>query len=114
MIRAAANSQLAITFSDPALEKHRQALVEKQDRNPERIRKPRVWPFGKAPPPILRGRLRPLSDVQTLNMSGDKAAPIQAPSLSTEPSQRTQLQAKLQAELNAKKEQAKRRKGRTR
>lgn len=115
MIRAAANSQLAITFSDPALEKHRQALVEKQGKHPERVRKPRVWPFGKAPPPILRGQLRPLSEVQTLNMSGDsKAAPIQAPLLSTEHNQRTQLQAKLQAELKAKKEQAKRGKGRSR
>lgn len=112
-IRAAVDGRLPITFADPALERRRQALLQDNFSAPE---KPGVAGVGKVPPPVARtGHLRALSQVEALQIAGvvgtpPKPAPRPLPTIRDQEGRR----AKLQAELNAKKEIAQRRKGRGR
>lgn len=112
-IRAAVDGRLPITFADPALERRRQALLQDNFSVTKRPGIPRV---GKEPPPVARaGRLRALSQVEALQIEGlaatpPKPAPRPSPTISDQEGRR----AKLQAELNAKKERAAQRKGRGR
>lgn len=112
-IRAAVDGRLPITFADPALERRRQALLQDNFSVTKRPGIPRV---GKEPPPVARaGRLRALSQVEALQIEGlaatpPKPAPRPSPTISDQEGRR----AKLQAELNAKKERATQRKGRGR
>ncbi|HBA5868866.1 TPA: relaxase/mobilization nuclease domain-containing protein [Escherichia coli] len=107
-IRAAVDGKLAITFADPALEKRRLALL--QD-NFSATRKPGVPSVGKVPPPVARaGRLRSLAQVEALQIEGvavTPSKPTPAPTISDQ----ERRKAKLQAELNVKKEKATQRKG---
>lgn len=107
-IRAAVDGKLAITFADPALEKRRLALL--QD-NFSATRKPGVPSVGKVPPPVARaGRLRSLAQVEALQIEGvavTPSKPTPAPTISDQ----ERRKAKLQAELNVKKEKARQRKG---
>ena len=112
-IRAAVDGRLPISFADPALESRRQALLQGNFSVTKRPGIPRV---GKEPPPVARaGRLRALSQVEALQIEGlaatpPKPAPRPSPTISDQEGRR----AKLQAELNAKKERATQRKGRGR
>lgn len=114
-IRAAVDGKLAITFTDPALEKRRQALL--QD-NFSVSRKAGVPGVGKAPPPPARaGRLRSLAQAEALQIEGVVAAvtpqgpaPVPTPELS----ELARRKAKLQAEWSVKKERTSQRKGRGR
>ncbi|WP_424624711.1 TraI/MobA(P) family conjugative relaxase [Achromobacter marplatensis] len=112
-IRAAVDGRLPISFADPALESRRQALLQGNFSVTKRPGIPRV---GKVPPPVARaGRLCALSQVEALQIEGVAATPskpawIPSPTISDQEGRR----AKLQAELNAKKERATQRKGRGR
>lgn len=114
-IRAAVDGKLAITFADPALETRRQALL--QD-NFSATRRAGVPGIGKAPPPAARaGRLRSLAQAEALQVEGAAAAAtpltlaIAPTSASSELARR---KAKLQAELNTKKDKVSQRKRRGR
>uniref|UniRef100_UPI00308297DC LPD7 domain-containing protein n=1 Tax=Escherichia coli TaxID=562 RepID=UPI00308297DC len=104
IIRAAVDSQLPITFSDPVLEVRRQALIGGSDTPAKpTIKKPGVGPVGDVPPAARQGRLRTLSQIEALHIEGasiptPKPAPI--PAINDQ----ERRKAKLQAELNAKKE----------
>lgn len=112
-IRAAVDGRLPISFADPALESRRQALLQGNFSVTKRPGIPRV---GKVPPPVARaGRLRALSQVEALQIEGVAATPpkpawIPSPTISDQEGRR----AKLQTELNARKEKATQRKGRGR
>lgn len=112
-IRAAVDGRLPISFADPALESRRQALLQGNFSVTKRPGIPRV---GKVPPPVARAdRLRALSQVEALQIEGvaatpPKPAPRPLPTISDQEGRK----AKLQAELNAKKERATQRKGRGR
>lgn len=114
IIRAAVDSQLPITFSDPVLEVRRQALIGGSDTPAKpTIKKPGVGPVGHVPPAARQGRLRTLSQIEALHIEGASIpTPKPAPILAINDQERRK--AKLQAELNAKKEKAKQRKGRGR
>lgn len=110
-IRAAVDSKLPITFADPALESRRQALLQDNFSVPT---KPGVPGVGKVPPPVARvGRLRALSQVETVQIEGAAVTPPK-PAVAPTISDQVRRKAKLQAELNAKKEKTKERKGRGR
>lgn len=110
-IRAAVDGKLPITFADPALESRRQALL--QD-NFSASKKPGVPRVGKVPPPAARtGRLRALSQAKALQIKGAAATPPK-PAVASTIGDHERRKIKLQAELNAKKEKAKQRKGRGR
>src|SRR5690606_37453332 len=67
-IRAAVDGKLAITFTDLALEKRRQAQL--QD-NFSSTRRPGVPGVGKVPPPAARaGRLRSLAQAEAIANRG--------------------------------------------
>ncbi len=112
-IRAAVDGRLPISFADPALESRRQALLQGNFSMTKRPGIPRV---GKVPPPVARaGRLRALSQVEALQIEGVAATPPKpasrpSPTISDQEGRR----AKLQTELNARKEKATQRKGRGR
>ncbi|OSZ33480.1 conjugal transfer protein TrbI [Alcaligenes faecalis] len=114
-IRAAVDGKLAITFADPALETRRQALL--QD-NFSATRRAGVPGIGKAPPSATRaGRLRSLAQAEALQIEGAAAAVTpQRPAVAPTPasSELARRKAKLQAELNAKKDKVNQRKGRGR
>ncbi|MCD0502138.1 TraI/MobA(P) family conjugative relaxase, partial [Bordetella petrii] len=111
-IRAAVDGRLPISFADPALESRRQALLQ---GNFSVTKRPEI-PVGKVPPPVARaGRLRALCQVEALQIEGvaatsPKPASRPSPTISDQEGRR----AKLQTELNAKKEKATQRKGRGR
>lgn len=110
-IRAAVDGKLPITFTDPALESRRQALLKD---NFSAQKKPGVPGVGKVPPPVARvGRLRALSQVETVQIEGAVVTPPK-PAVAPTISDQVRQKAKLQAELNAKKEMAQQRKGRGR
>ncbi len=110
-VRAAVDGKLAITFADPALEKRRQALL--QD-NFSATRRPGVPGIGKVPLPAARaGRLRSLAQAEALQIEGAAAA-VTPQRPAPAPSELAHRKAKLQAELNAKKENPSQRKGRGR
>lgn len=110
-IRAAVDGKLPITFADPALERRRQALLQDSFCAPK---KPSVPGVGKVPPPVARvGRLRALSQVETVQIEGAAVTPSK-PAIAPEISDQVRRRTKLQAELNAKKEMAQQRKRRGR
>lgn len=99
IIRAAADAQLPITFTDPALERRRLALIE-QGAKPDGKR-PGAH-VGQVPPPQRRHGLRTLGQVEGLRMDGGEVArPTQAPK-PVAISEQEQRKAKLRAELEAK------------
>lgn len=102
IIRAAADAQLPITFTDPGLERRRLALIE-QGAKPDGKR-PGAH-VGQVPPPQRRHGLRTLGQVEGLRMDGGEVARPQAPRTAAI-SEQEQRKAKLRAELEAK--QAKR------
>lgn len=87
IIRAAADAQLPITFTDPGLERRRLALRAH---------------VGQVPPPQRRHGLRTLGQVEGLRMDGGEVARPQAPRTAAI-SEQEQRKAKLRAELEAKK-----------
>ncbi len=100
IIRAAVDSRLPITFTDPSLERWRLALIE-QGAKPAGKR-PGVH-VGQVPPPQRRHGLRTINQIEGLRMDGgDVARPTQTsgPAAISEQEQR---KAKLRAELEAKK-----------
>lgn len=99
IIRAAADAQLPITFTDPGLERRRLALIE-QGAKPDGKR-PGAH-VGQVPPPQRRHGLRTLGQVEGLRMDGGEVARPQAPRTAAI-SEQEQRKAKLRAELEAKK-----------
>ena len=100
IIRAAADAQLPITFTDPGLERRRLALIE-QGAKPA-SKRPGAH-AGQVPPPQRRHGLRTLGQVEGLRMDGGEVArPTQAPRPAAI-SEQEQRKAKLRAELEAKK-----------
>ena len=100
IIRAAADAQLPITFTDPGLERRRLALIE-QGAKPA-SKRPGAH-AGQVPPPQRRHGLRTINQIEGLRMDGgDVARPTQTsgPAAISEQEQR---KAKLRAELEAKK-----------
>ena len=98
IIRAAADAQLPITFTDPGLERRRLALIE-QGAKPDGKR-PGAH-VGQVPPPQRRHGLRTLGQVEGLRMDGGEVARPQAPRTAAI-SEQEQRKAKLRAELEAK------------
>lgn len=99
IIRAAADAQLPITFTDPGLERRRLALIE-QGAKPAGKRP--AAHAGQVPPPQRRHGLRTLGQVEGLRMDGGEVArPTQAPKPAAI-SEQEQRKAKLRAELEAK------------
>lgn len=99
IIRAAADAQLPITFTDPGLERRRLALIE-QGAKPA-SKRPGAH-AGQVPPPQRRHGLRTLGQVEGLRMDGGEVARPQAPRPAAI-SEQEQRKAKLRAELEAKK-----------
>ena len=99
IIRAAADAQLPITFTDPGLERRRLALIE-QAAKPDGKR-PGAH-VGQVPPPQRRHGLRTLGQVEGLRMDGGEIARPQAPRPAAI-SEQEQRKAKLRADMEAKK-----------
>ena len=100
IIRAAADAQLPITFTDPGLERRRLALIEQGAK--QASKRPGAH-AGQVPPPQRRHGLRTLGQVEGLRMDGGEVArPTQAPRPAAI-SEQEQRKAKLRAELEAKK-----------
>ncbi len=122
VIRAAVDAQLPITFVDPALESRRQAEATKAQAK----RRPGVPPVGQEPPPHRRHGLRTLGQLDGLHIEGEAQRPVQAPTQATPtpppakvqqparpaPSELEQREARLRAQMEAKK--AKRQEGKKR
>ncbi|HDL5062490.1 TraI/MobA(P) family conjugative relaxase [Citrobacter freundii] len=122
VIRAAVDAQLPITFVDPALESRRQAEATKAQAK----RRPGVPAVGKEPPPHRRHGLRTLGQLDGLHIEGEGEAqrPAQAPTQALPtpakvqqparpaPSELEQREARLRAQMEAKK--AKRQEGKKR
>jgi hypothetical protein len=120
MIRAAVDSQLPITFADPALESRRQVEVTKAQARGRRG----VPPVGQKPPPQCRHGLRTLGHLDGLHIEGEavrtvQSAPITTPAniqkeAQTVQSELRQREAKLRAEKAAKATKRQGKKGRGR
>jgi len=117
VIRAAVDAQLPITFADPALESRRQAEAIKAQVK----RRPGVPPVGQEPPPHRRHGLRTLSQLDGLHIEGEAQRPAQAPTTSaptparvqkSAPSELEQREARIRAQMEAKKARRQSRKGR--
>lgn len=98
VIRAAVDSALPITFTDPGLEKRRQALANQ-------ARRPSVPPVGREPPPHRRNSLRTLNQLEGLRIEGEAAQPPVPTQKPAGISEQEQRKAKLRAEAEAKKAQ---------
>ena len=74
IIRAAADAQLQITFTDPGLERRRQALIQQADQTSTRPVAIRlgVPPVGRKPPPHRRHGLRTLGQLDVLGIEGNE------------------------------------------
>ena len=116
-IRAAVDAQLPITFADPALESRRQAEAIKAQVK----RRPGVPPVGQEPPPHRRHGLRTLSQLDGLHIEGEAQRPAQAPTTSaptparvqkSAPSELEQREARIRAQMEAKRARRQSRKGR--
>ena len=108
IIRAAADAQLQITFTDPGLERRRRALMQQADQactRPVAIRSG-VPPVGRKPPPHRRHGLRTLGQLDVLGIEGGET---RQPPRTTTPrqtvavSEQERRRAKLQVEIDAKK-----------
>ena len=121
VIRAAVDAQLPITFADPVLESRRQAEARKTLAK----RRPGVSPVGQKPPPDRRNGLLTLGQLDQVRLEGEAQRPAQAPtqaaptSLPTKvrkpaPSELEQREARLRAQMEAKKAKRQGRKGRGR
>ncbi|HHX4561301.1 TPA: TraI/MobA(P) family conjugative relaxase, partial [Pseudomonas aeruginosa] len=122
VIRAAVDAQLPITFADPALESRRQAEATKAQAK----RRSGVPPVGQEPPPHRRNGLHTLGQLDRLHIEGEARRPAQAPTQATPtppaakvqqparpaPSELEQREARLRAQMEAKK--AKRQEGKKR
>ena len=107
IIRAAADAQLPITFTDPGLERRRLALIQQADHANTRsvASRPGVLPVGRKPPPHRRHGLRTLGQLDVLGIEGSEA---KRPPQTTTPKQTVAVSeqerrwAKLQLEMDAK------------
>ena len=113
VIRAAVDAQLPITFADPALESRRQAEATKAQAK----RRPGVPAVGQEPPPHRRHGLRTLGQLDGLHIEDEAQRPAQAPTKATPappeakvqqparpaPSELEQREARLRAQMEAKK-----------
>lgn len=124
VIRAAVDAQLPITFTDPALESRRQAEARKTLAK----RRPGVSPVGQKPPPDRRNGLLTLGQLDQVRLEGEAQRPAQAPTQTDPtppaakvqqpakpaPSELEQREARLRAQMEAKKAKRQGRKGRGR
>ncbi|MCK9383710.1 MAG: relaxase/mobilization nuclease domain-containing protein [Nevskia sp.] len=117
VIRAAVDAELPITFADPALESRRQAEVTKAQAK----RRPGVPAVGQEPPPYRRHGLRTLGQLDGLHIEGKAQRPAQVPTTATStpaklqkpaPSELEQREARLRAQMEAKRVRRQGRKGR--
>ena len=117
LIRAAVDAQLPITFVDPALESRRQAEATKAQAK----RRPGVPAVGQEPPPHRRHGLRTLSQLDGLHIEGEAQRPAQVPTTSaptparvqkSAPSELEQREARIRAQMEAKRARRQSRKGR--
>ena len=117
VIRAAVDAQLPITFADPALESRRQAEVTKAQVK----RRPSVPAVGQEPPPHRRHGLCTLGQLDSLHIEGRAQRPTQATHIPTPPAAKMQKlapselekrEARLRAQMEAKKAKRQGRKGR--
>lgn len=103
VIRAAADTQLPISFTDPALESRRQAEATKAQAK----RRPGVPAVGQKPPPQRRHGLRTLGQLDGLHIDGEAQRPAQVPTPAKvqkqAPSELEQREARLRAQMEAKK-----------
>ena len=117
VIRAAVDAQLPITFADPALESRRQAETTKAEVK----RRPGVPAAGPEPPPRRRHGLRTLGQLDNLHIEGEAQRPAQVPTTSapkpsrvqkSAPSELEQREARIRAQMEAKRARRQGRKGR--
>ena len=117
VIRAAVDAQLPITFADPALESRRQAETTKAQVK----RRPGVPTAGQEPPPHRRHGLRTLGQLDNLHIEGEAKRPAQVPTTSapkpsrvqkSAPSELEQREARIRAQMEAKRARRQGRKGR--
>lgn len=117
VIRAAVDAQLPITFADPAPESRRQAEVTKAQVK----RRPSVSAVGQEPPPHRRHGLCTLGQLDSLHIEGRAQRPAQATHIPTPPAAKMQKlapselekrEARLRAQMEAKKAKRQGRKGR--
>ena len=103
VIRAAADAQLPISFTDPILESRRQAEAIKAQAK----RRPGVPAVGQKPPPQRRHGLRTLGQLDGLHIDGEAQRPAQVPTPAKVqkqvPSELEQREARLRAQMEAKK-----------
>jgi hypothetical protein len=113
VVRAAVDAQLPIAFADPALESRRQAEATKAQAK----RRPGVPAVGQEPPPHRRHGLRTLGQLDGLHIEGEAQRPARAPTHATPttpaakvqqparpaPSDPEQREARLRAQMEAKK-----------
>lgn len=116
-IRAAVDAQLPITFADPTLESRRQAEATKAQAKS----RPGVPAVGREPPPHRRHGLRTLGQLDDLHIEGEGRRPAQGLTTTTStptkvqkpaPSELEQREARLRAQMEAKKAKRQGRKGR--
>ncbi|WP_313303517.1 LPD7 domain-containing protein, partial [Diaphorobacter sp.] len=117
VIRAAVDAQLPITFADPTLESRRQAEATKAQAKT----RPGVLAVGREPPPHRRHGLRTLGQLDSLHIEGEGRRLAQGPTTTTSipskmqkpvPSELEQREARLRAQMEAKKVKRQGRKGR--
>ena len=107
IIRAAADAQLQITFTDPGLERRRRALIQQADQastRPVAIRLG-VPPVGRKPPPHRRHGLRTLGQLDVLGIEGGETKWLPrtiTPKQTVAVSEQERRRAKLQLEMGAK------------
>lgn len=107
IIRAAADAQLQITFTDPGLERRRRALIQQADQastRPIAIRSG-VPPVGRKPPPHRRHGLRTLGQLDVLGIEGGETKWLPrttTPKQTVAVSEQERRRAKLQLEMDAK------------
>lgn len=125
VIRAAVDAQLPITFADPVLESRRQVEATKAQAK----RRPGVSAVGQKPPPSRRNGLHTLGQLDQVRFEGEAQCPAQAPTQAAPtpppakvlqpapkpaPSELEQREARLRAQMEAKKAKRQGRKGRGR
>lgn len=116
-IRAAVDTQLPITFADSALESRRQAEATKAQAK----RRPGVPAVGQKPPPHRRHGLHTLGQLDGLHIEVEARWPMQVPTTpapkpvrgqKSAPSELEQREARIRAQIEAKKVRRQGRKGR--
>ena len=107
IIRAAADAQLQITFTDPGLERRRRALIQQADQASARpvVIRSGVPPVGRKPPPHRRHGLRTLGQLDVLGIEGGETKWLPrtiTPKQTVAVSEQERRRAKLQLEMGAK------------